>query len=397
MQTIKDLFNKKWLRIICKLLITAAALMPELYLLLMALFSPDELRMFFISLSGTVFLFILFVWLPKRKRTFAVLLILGALFWAATLGDYVHRKDVERKTVRTDVNIDLDAYLPFDSQSKIAVLDEPATLTLTSDLPRLDGAAAVFPLYSAFVNAVYPETKLNTYFGSVGPFNYFNTPGGYRALAERQTDIFFGAYPSEDQIAYAKEQGTEFIYTPIGKEAFVFFVNAKSDVDDLSAEDIRRIYAGEVKDWSELGFAKGEIKAFQRNEGSGSQSMFLRFMGDTVPEKPPVERRQDLMIGAYEVVSDYVNNSGAIGFSFRYYLESVIGRDDIKMISVDGVAPTIENIESGAYPITGYLYAVTWEGNPNENVERLLAWICGEQGQELVEKTGYAPVKEKWE
>lgn len=392
MQTNKDLPKKRWLWILLKLLLTAAALMPELYLLLMALFSPDELRMFFISLSVTVFLLILLVWLPKRKRTFVVLAIVAAVFWAATLGDFVHRKDVERKTVRTDVNIDLDAYLPFDSKSKIALLEEPSTLTLTDDLPRLDGAAAVFPLYSAFVNAVYPETKINTYLGSVGPFNYFNTPNGYMALAERETDIFFGAYPSEDQIAYAKEQGTEFVYTPIGKEAFVFFVNAKSDVDNLSAEDIRRIFAGEVKDWSELGFAKGKIKAFQRNEGSGSQSMFLRFMGDTVPEKPPVERRQDLMIGAYEVVSDYVNNSGAIGFSFRYYLESVIGRDDIKMISVDGVAPTIENIRSGAYPITGDLYAVTWKDNPNENVDRLLEWICGPQGQYLVEKTGYAPL-----
>jgi phosphate transport system substrate-binding protein len=224
------------------------------------------------------------------------------------------------------------------------------------------------------------------------PFKYLNTVEGYRAIAEKKTDIFFGAYPSEEQIAYAEKFGTEFEYTPIGREAFVFFVNAKSDVDNLSSNDIRRIYSGEVKDWSELGFKPGEIKAFQRNKGSGSQSMFLRFMGDVAPEEPPKEERVDFMMGAYEVVSDYINNKGAIGFSFRYYIETVIGRKDVKLISVDGIAPTVENIKSGTYPITGDLYAVTWKGNPNKNVEVLLDWITGLQGQYIIEKTGYAPV-----
>ena len=64
----------------------------------------------------------------------------------------------------------------------------------------------------------------------------------------------------------------------------------------------------------------------------------------------------------------------------------------MKLLSVDGVAPTVENIQSGAYPITASLYAVTWEGNNNQNVIRLLNWILSPEGQELVEKTGYVPI-----
>jgi phosphate transport system substrate-binding protein len=63
------------------------------------------------------------------------------------------------------------------------------------------------------------------------------------------------------------------------------------------------------------------------------------------------------------------------------------------MIKVNGVAPTQENISSEEYPITASLYAVTYEGNPNENVQKLIDWILSDEGQEIVEKTGYARVK----
>jgi len=99
------------------------------------------------------------------------------------------------------------------------------------------------------------------------------------------------------------------------------------------------------------------------------------------------------MSGIVEQVSDYRNKKGSIGFSFRYYLEGIIKNPDIKILSIDGVAPTVENIKNGSYPITGPLYAVTWEGNSNKNVEKLLDWVLSEEGQEIIEKTGYVGVK----
>ena len=98
------------------------------------------------------------------------------------------------------------------------------------------------------------------------------------------------------------------------------------------------------------------------------------------------------MEGIIEQVADYRNKDGAIGFSFRYYMEGIIKNPDVKLLSIDGVAPTVENIQNGSYPITAPLYAVTWEGNTNKNLEPFLNWILSEEGQELVEKTGYIPI-----
>jgi phosphate transport system substrate-binding protein len=108
---------------------------------------------------------------------------------------------------------------------------------------------------------------------------------------------------------------------------------------------------------------------------------------------PPSEMVNDWMIGIIEKVSDYHSSAGSIGFSFRYYVEGIIQNPDIKILSVDGVAPTVESIKNGSYPITTPLYAVTYAGNTNENVPVLLEWILSEEGQEIIERTGYAGVK----
>ena len=293
----------------------------------------------------------------------------------------------ESITINTSPNINIHEYLPFEENSKIVKL-ESKTLKLTGNLPKIDGAAALFPVYSAFVNAVYPETT-ELYDGT---FEYNNTPGGYQLLAEKKTDIFIGVYPSDEQKKYAEDCGTTFEYTPIGTEAFVFFVHKDNPINNLTTEQIQGIYSGEITNWKQVGGKNEDIAAFQRNEGSGSQSMLKRFMGDIPIMEAPTEMVNDLMSGIIEKVSNYKSKSNSIGFSFRYYVEGIIKNPDIKMLSVDGVAPTAENIKNGSYPIVTPIYAVTYEENTNENVEQLLAWILSEEGQYIIEETGYVGI-----
>lgn len=278
--------------------------------------------------------------------------------------------------------------MPFEENSKIVKLDKEASLKFENNLPRIDGAAAVFPVYSAFVNATYPNTvQLRD-----GVFEYNNTVGGYKLLAEKEIDIFFGAYPSKEQIESATIQGTEFEYTEIGTEAFVFFVHKDNPIENLTTEQIQKIYSGEITNWKEVGGNDEEIVAFQRNEGSGSQSMLERFMGDKTIMEAPTEQVNDFMSGIIERVSNYKNKTNSIGFSFRYYLDGIIKNSDIKIVSIDGVAPTVENIKNEEYSITTSLYAVTYKNNLNENVDKLIDWVLSSEGQEIIEKTGYVGV-----
>jgi len=329
------------------------------------------------------------IWLKKKKKVFIIWLIPAVIYFISLGVHYGLEKYDQSITINTAPNINVHEYLPFREDSKIVKMDSK-TLKLTDNLPVIDGAAAFFPVYSAFVNAVYPETT-ELY---DGVFEYNNTPGGYQLLAEKGIDLFLGVYPSEEQKAYAEECDTTFVYTPVGTEAFVFFVHKDNPIDNLTTEQIKGIYSGEITNWKQVGGKNEEIAAFQRNDGSGSQSMLQRFMGDTPIMEAPTEMVNTMMSGIIEQVSSYRSKSNSIGFSFRYYVEGIIQNPDIKVLSVDGVAPTAENIRNGSYPIVTPMYAVTYEENTNENVDLLLQWILSEEGQYIIEETGYVGVSD---
>lgn len=375
----------------------------SLSLIVLSIFSVPIAKLFFYSskIWDIVYIIACFI-LPslliplmflRRKWISTIFLSATAMLLILTL--LINNAVVNSKyneVIDTSPNIYTDEYLPFDEDSKIVKLDKAASLELSGELPIIDGAAAVFPVYSAFVNATYPNTT-ELY---DGVFEYNNTSYGYELLAEKKTDIFFGAYPSKEQIAYADENSTQFKYTAIGAEAFVFFVNKENPVNNLTTEQIQKIYSGEITNWKDVGGYDEEITAFQRNQGSGSQSMLIRFMDGKEIMPAPTEQVNDWMSGIVEdVAADYKNSKGAIGFSFRYYLEGIIKNPNIKMLSIDGVAPSIESIKSGTYPITTSLYAVTYQGNDNPNVDKLLNWVLSDEGQYIIEQTGYVGIKKK--
>ena len=380
--------NKEIAIIVSKTILTIAVIMMSAYIALLSvlILTSEGINpvISFIAMLVVPSLLLPLIWLKKRKKFFLIWLIPAAVYFIALGINYGMIQYDKSITINTSPNISVHEYLPFKEDSKIVKYDSK-TLKFTDNLPKIDGAAALFPVYSAFVNATYPDT---TYIND-GFFEYNNTPEGYRMLAEKETDIFIGVYPSDEQKAYAEECNTTFRYTPIGSEGFVFFVHKDNPIENLTSEQIKGIYSGEITNWSEVGGKNEKIEAFQRNEGSGSQSMLKRFMGDKPIMKAPTELINDLMSGIIERVSNYKNKTNSIGFSFRFYVEGIIKNPDIKMVSIDGVAPTAQNIKSGAYPVTTPIYAVTYEEETNENVYKLLDWILSEEGQYIIEETGY--------
>ncbi len=319
--------------------------------------------------------------MKKWQKQLSALLAIVLIFGIFNFGIYyfftyrvIHRYGEEMQAK----SITLGEYLPFDEASKIVKLD--SEWTLSGDIPVIDGAAALYPIFSAFVNAVYPEASVKwngTDFDEDSALQYHNTRGAYKAIVDGDIDVALLASPSEEQMAYAEENGVELAFVPIGREAFVFLVNRNNTVESLTVEEVRGIYAGTYQNWRELGGENKRIGALQRNEGSGSQSAFLRFMGDV------------------EAVRDYDSFLGsAIGFSFRFYVEGIVEDGNVKMLALDGVYPSRENIRNGTYPIVNEIYAVYRKDEANPNVQALVDWMLSEEGQAIVEGTGYVGIGE---
>ena len=99
------------------------------------------------------------------------------------------------------------------------------------------------------------------------------------------------------------------------------------------------------------------------------------------------------MGGIIDEVSAYKNYNNAIGYTFRYYSTQMVKNNKIRLLEINGVEPTVETIRSGDYPITGDIYAIT-AGSDNPHIDTFIDWILSEQGQEILEKTGYVPNEE---
>ena len=360
-----------------------------LYLLLMGLIHYIPL-----AIVGAV---ILYVWIVmmmfhffktrQRKIWFGSLVavtLLGAAVWPM-----MHAYKESISTV--DAEVEVHYYEPFlvGHESKLSVLDEAATLELKDNLPRIDGATALYPLYASFVQAVYPEKEYIPYDSEV---MVNTTPVAYDNLYSGEVDMIFAAGPSDAQIKVAKSKGLELKLTPIGREAFVFFVNQKNPVENLELQQIQQIYAGNIKNWEEVGGNNEAIRAFQRPVDSGSQTALERLMGDVPIMDAPEENVPEGMGGIISEVSKYRNYKNAIGYTFRYYSTEMVGNDEIKLLAINGVEPTKETIRTDEYPIASEFYVIT-AGTDNPNVEKFIDWILSPQGQELVEKVGYVPVK----
>lgn len=294
-------------------------------------------------------------------------------------------------------------YEPFSEGTKAASLDTPASLQMEDtqyNCLRLDGATALYPVYASFVQAVYPRGEYPLYGGGTADGNgrvaCTGTVEAYERLVHGLTDMIFVAAPSQEQLDMAAKAGKEFHMTPIGREAFVFFVNSRNPVTDLTIQEIQGIYAGEITDWSQVGGKHQKIRPFQRAANSGSQSALLRLMDGLPLLEPEREDVVSAMDGIIHQVASYRNYRNAIGFSFRFYATEMVSSNAIRLLALNGVSPTKETIRDGSYPISDSFYAVTAApvGEPpleerNEQAAALLRWILSEEGQALVERSGY--------
>lgn len=365
--------------------------------------------------------------LPGLKFAAPAVIILAALFAGGEYSKYLHDlstvdvdpSEYDRYIAMADrpnsngygfpyenglSSVNLRPYYVENPENKLALLTEPSELVITdpSKMPILDGAEAAYPVYSAVANACYENigeiqaAAKDSEEALPMPVRFTNTIKAYESLISGDVDIFFGAMPSAAQKKLAEDSGKTLVMTPIGKEAFVFFVSEENHVDGLTSEQIRKIYSGKIKSWKALGGENIPILAFQRPKNSGSQTMMEHFMGD-VPLKEPLKVEfEQSMVGVITAVADYQNKRSSIGYSFRYYASGMVDDDaesSIKFLSLDGVYPDTQTIQSGEYPMTTSLYAIYLADNSNENVPLLANFMTGRQGQEIIEKTGYIPLE----
>ena len=315
----------------------------------------------------------------KLAKQLGVIVLVIAMFIGLDTGVYqlfIKRVISHHSPGMQKMSVEVGNYVPFTGSEN--VYSAEGVTKLEGDIPVIDGAAALLPIYAGFVQSIYPESSViynGEDYDASSAMHYTNTRGAYKDIVDGNADIIICAQPSDEQLQYAKDNGVELEMVPIGSDAFVFIVNDSNPVNNITIEQIRGIYSGEIKNWKELGGKDIPIAAMRRNKNSGSQTALEKLMGDT-PIKP-----------------DYTTLFGSpIGFSFRYYVTGMLGEGKVKILTINGIAPTAETIADGSYPVAGNIYAIYRKGETNENVQKAIDFMLSPEGQKIVEQSGYIPL-----
>ncbi len=268
-------------------------------------------------------------------------------------------------------------------------IPEEQLLTMSEDeWPIVDGATAFLPYYTAMASKVLgvSEQEASSY------VLCSTTDLAYPYLIEEKVDLIFCLLPSEDQVKYAQSMDVTLVCTPIINEAFVFFVNKDNPVDELSIDQLRDIYAGKITNWKELGGEDVQILAYQRSEGSGSQTgLYLHVIPQDDVMTPPTEKRIGTMGEIVDAVAGYDNAEGAIGYSYLYFITNQHYDEQIKVLKINGLEASKDNVASGKYPMISQACAVYRAGDEEKAPGLIAAWCAGLQGQKLAEEKGYVP------
>jgi phosphate transport system substrate-binding protein len=164
-------------------------------------------------------------------------------------------------------------------------------------------------------------------------------------------------------------------------------VNSDVDVDDLTTEQLKGIFCGEITDWSEVGGTAGAIQVINRKAGSGTRATFedAVLAGATVPDsfKPVAEEDS-----SGTVVEKIQQTTGAISYlAFSYFDDT-----KFKALKVDGVEPTSENVESGDFKIWSYEHMYV-SSDADEVTQAFIDYMLSDDVQgSLVEEQGFIPL-----
>jgi len=199
---------------------------------------------------------------------------------------------------------------------------------------------------------------------------------GVKSCAEGTVDI--GAASRE-----LKPDEPKLVRHLLALDGIAVVVHPSNQISGLTKEQVMKIFAGEITNWSQVGGANEAITVVSREEGSGTRDAFQ----ELIMGKSLITERAILFPSNGAVKASISTTPLSIGFLSLGYLDS-----SIKTLAIDGVEPTPANCKVGKYPVVRPLYFLTKE-TPTGKVKDFIDFCLSQEGQKIVEEEGYLSPK----
>ncbi len=207
---------------------------------------------------------------------------------------------------------------------------------------------------------------------------------GIKSAISRTIDIGSASRQIDDrEQELTAAQQIDLIETAIAKDAISIVVNKTNPIEDISMEDLKAIYSGEITNWQQLGGADKTIVVISRDFASGSFSVFNEAVLDSVFVK-----ENSMRLASNNAVATTVRYTpGAIGYIGLGYINN-----QLKTLSVNGVFPTNKTAVDDEYELCRLLYMYSSD-SPRKLAQDFIDFILSDEGQKIVEEQGYVRIK----
>ncbi|TDB39469.1 MAG: PstS family phosphate ABC transporter substrate-binding protein [Actinobacteria bacterium] len=188
----------------------------------------------------------------------------------------------------------------------------------------------------------------------------------------------------QEEIDQAKANGVNPVEYTVARDGIAVVVNPANGVEDLTLEQIGKIYRGEITNWSEVGGADKAIVILSRDSSSGTYEYFKEAV---VGKDKNYASSAKLLPSNQAIVDETAANDAAIGYVGVGYVDA-----KVKVLKVEGVAASVETVLDDTYKISRGLYMYS-DGEATGVMKAYLDWILGAEGQKLVQDEGFVPVQ----
>jgi phosphate transport system substrate-binding protein len=213
---------------------------------------------------------------------------------------------------------------------------------------------------------------------------------GLSALINGTTDIANSSRPIKNsEIDKLKARFNALSYeTKAAKDGITLYLNESNPVSEMSIDQIRAIYLGETTNWKDVGGPDAKIILYGRENSSGT---YVYFRDNVLSGKDYSPAMQSLP-GTAAVVNAIAKDKLGIGYGGAAYAKGIKILKVKKDANSPAYEPTPETIKQNQYPVTRYLFMYT-RAKPTGDMKDFIDWTLSDEGQSIVTKVGYFPVK----
>ena len=178
----------------------------------------------------------------------------------------------------------------------------------------------------------------------------------------------------------------------IAMDGVAVVVNTETETEDITIEELEKIYTGEITNWKELGGKDAEITVVSREEGSGTRGAFTEITGVLVKDDEGNETDNTTADALVQPSTGSVIKTVSSTPDSKGYVSLAAVSDEVKALKVEGVEASKDTVLDGTYKISRPFVYVT--GNDiSESAKAFIDFVLSDKGQELVEENGFIPVQ----